>query len=340
MANELVKAATASVPAISGGQALPELVERAGGAARFAWDEFFYAEHHNPHTQKAYMRAVKRFLAWAESEGVELAAITPGMIGHYLVGLGGSPAKRNLHLSALRGFFDRLVNRHVVVLNPAATAKGVKDTVVEGKTPEITLEQARTLLASIQVAKVVDDGQGGRIETPLLVGLRDRAILATLKFTACRAGAVAKLRLGDFQYDGTQFVLRFQEKGGKSREIPVRHDLEGYIRAYLDAAGIAGEGKDRPLFRSALRRTKQLTSNAMTSKAICELIKRRLRDAGLPERLSPHSFRVAAVTDLLTQGVPLEDVQYLAGHSEPRTTALYDRRQKRVTRNIVERISS
>ena len=31
--------------------------------------------------------------------------------------------------------------------------------------------------------------------------------------------------------------------------------------------------------------------------------------------------------------------QYLAGHAEPRTTALYDRRKKRVTRNIVERIS-
>ena len=59
----------------------------------------------------------------------------------------------------------------------------------------------------------------------------------------------------------------------------------------------------------------------------------------LPERLSPHSFRVAAITDLLTQGVPLEDVQHLAGHAEPRTTGLYDRRQKRVTRNIVERIS-
>ena len=46
-----------------------------------------------------------------------------------------------------------------------------------------------------------------------------------------------------------------------------------------------------------------------------------------------------AITDLLTQGVPLEDVQYLAGHAEPRTTGLYDRRQKEVTRNIVERIS-
>jgi hypothetical protein len=45
---------------------LPSLVERAGGAARFAWDEYFFAEHHNPHTQKAYMRAMKRFMAWAE----------------------------------------------------------------------------------------------------------------------------------------------------------------------------------------------------------------------------------------------------------------------------------
>ena len=35
----------------------------------------------------------------------------------------------------------------------------------------------------------------------------------------------------------------------------------------------------------------------------------------------------------------LEDVQYLAGHTEPRTTGLYDRRQKKVTRNIVEQIS-
>jgi integrase/recombinase XerD len=146
--------------------------------------------------------------------------------------------------------------------------------------------------------------------------------------------------LQDFQYDGTQFMLRFQEKGGKSREIPVRHDLEGYIRAYLDAAGIAADAKDRPLFRSTIHRTKQLTGNALTSKAICELLKRRLKDAGLPSRLSPHSFRVTAITDLLTQGVPLEDVQYLAGHTEPRTTGLYDRRKKTVTRNIVERISS
>ena len=60
-----------------------------------------------------------------------------------------------------------------------------------------------------------------------MVGLRDRAILATLVYTACRAGAVARLRIQDFQHDGTQHVLRLLEKGGKSREIPVWHDLSG-----------------------------------------------------------------------------------------------------------------
>ncbi len=94
------------------------------------------------------------------------------------------------------------------------------------------------------------------------------------------------------------------------------------------------------MFRSAVRKTKVLTPLPMTANDIYRMVKRRLRDAGLPARtLSCHSFRATTITDLLTQGVPLEDVQYLAGHADPRTTRLYDRCQKQVTRNIVERIS-
>jgi hypothetical protein len=51
---------------------------------------------------------------------------------------------------------------------------------------------------------------------------------------------------------------------------------------------------------------------------------------------SPHSFRITVVTDLLNQNVPLEDVPYLAAHSNPRTTQIYDRRRRRVTRNCRE----
>jgi integrase/recombinase XerD len=115
----------------------------------------------------------------------------------------------------------------------------------------------------------------------------------------------------------------------------VRHDLEGFILAYVEAAGIAGEARDSPLFRASNGRSRKLASKPLGTERICELDKRRLKDAGLPSRLSPHSFRVTAITSLLEQGVPMEDVQYLTGHAEPRKTTLYDRRKKRVTRNIV-----
>ena len=59
------------------------------------------------------MRAVRLFLSWVQEQKEELAAITPGMVGQHLVDLDGSTAKCNQNLAALRGFFDRVVNRHV-----------------------------------------------------------------------------------------------------------------------------------------------------------------------------------------------------------------------------------
>jgi integrase/recombinase XerD len=301
----------------------PPIVIAAGGGAEFAWDEFFKGQIANAHTRKNYAHAVRHFLAWCDhpDRQIPLVRIAPGDVGDYLAGLTLATPTKKLRLAALRRFFDVLVVRHVVLLNPAASVRAERYSVVEGKTPEIGTAQARDLLKSIDASN--------------LVGLRDRAIIAVLIYTAARVGAVAKLTLKNFKNDGTQYTLRFSEKGGKSREIPVRHDLEQVLIVYIEAAGIT-EG---PLFRPAFRRTKMLTAKTMSGIDICRMMKRRLKAAGLPDQFSPHSFRVATVTDLLEQNVPLEDVQHLAGHADPRTTRLYDRRRKKVTRNIVERIS-
>ena len=109
--------------------------------------------------------------------------------------------------------------------------------------------------------------------------------------------------------------------------------------AYLNAAGLRDAPKDTPLFQSAVRKEKRLSGKAIHVNDVCRMMKRRLRDADLPEQLSPHSFRITTITDLLGQGIPLEDVQRLAGHADPRTTRLYDRRDRKITRNVVERIS-
>jgi integrase/recombinase XerD len=304
---------------------VPRIVSDASPAANFAWDEFFRASLRNPHTRIAYSRAVMRLLAWLDKLGVSLAQVTPGMIGGYFDELEGSVPTKKLALAAIRKFFDAMVQRHVMILNPAASVRGERYAVVEGKTPAISPDQARAILAAID------------IKTP--TGLRDRAVIATLIYTAARAGAVASLRLKDFTHDGTQYALRFAEKGGKAREIPVRHDLERYLQGYLAAAVADDEPKTAPLFRTLVRRTGAFTANAMSGTDIWRMVKRRLKSAGLPAQICPHSFRVATVTDLLSQGVPLSDVQYLAGHSDPRTTRLYDRRQQAVSRILVERIS-
>lgn len=303
----------------------PVLVEKAGPAAWFAWEEFIFGRIRNPHTRAAYERAIRRFLVYCEAHGKELPTVSPRDVGSYLDGLDHAVATKKLHLSAIRHFFDTLVTRHVVVLNAAASVRGERLQVVEGKTPEITVLRARRLVQSI--------------DTSNIVGLRDRAIIGVLIYTASRVGAVAKLRRGDFYNLGEQYCLRFTEKGGKSREIPARHDLQRFIREYLEAGAMEYSDKSRPLFRTTIRRTKKLTQNGMTAGDMARMVKRRLRQANLPSMISPHSFRVTTITDLLSQGVPLEDVQNLAGHADPRTTRLYDRRQRKVTRNIVERIS-
>jgi integrase/recombinase XerD len=236
-----------------------------------------------------------------------------------------SIATRNLHLSALRHFFDNLVTRHAIALNPALSVRGERLSVMEGRTPEIPIGDVRKLLASI--------------DTSHIVGLRDRAILAVMVYTTSRRSAAAKLRCSDFYNAGQQWMLHFGEKGGKSREIPVRHDLQEVISAYIEAAGLRDAPKDTPLFQSALKKQRRLSGKAINGDDFYRMMKRRLKDCGMPLLYSPHSFRVTTITDLLEQNVPREDVQHLAGHSDPRTTGLYDRRKRKISRNIVERIS-
>lgn len=308
---------------------LPEIIRRAGANAVFAAHEFFSGMIRNVHTRRAYMKAVRDFLEWAGHHGGgELAQLAPWHVGQYfeeMAAAGTSIATRNMRLSGLRHFFDNLVTRHAIMLNPARTVRGEKLNIMEGRTPEIPIAEVRKLLASIDTSHVV--------------GLRDRAILAVLVYTASRRSAAAKLRLSDFYNTGQQWMLHFAEKGGKSREIPVRHDLEQIVNQYIDAAGLRDAPKDTPLFQRAMKKQRRLSGKPLNGDDIHRMMKRRLKDFDLPLLYSPHSFRVTTITDLLEQGIPREDVQHLAGHSDARTTGLYDRRKRKISRNIVERIS-
>jgi hypothetical protein len=67
------------------------------------------------------------------------------------------------------------------------------------------------------------------------------------------------------------------------------------------------------------------------------MMKRRLKDFGLPLLYSPRSFRVTIITDLLEQNVPREDVRHMAGHADAAPPA--STTGTRSMRDIEERIS-
>src|SRR4051794_26998136 len=230
MSGELVIIERNGPPGRSPGE-LPALVVSAGGAATQAWTDFFDGRVRNDHTRRAYGRSVRHFLAWCEREELELHRIMAGDVGRYLSQLSGGPAKKKGTLAALRRYFRVLVERHVCLIKPAAEAETARYEIVEGKTPEITDAQFRAVLAAI--------------DPTTLVGLRDQLIIKALAYTGARVGAVAGLERQHFYEARNQWMLHFGEKRGKSREIPVAHDLKVLLDEYLEKTGIKQERRRR-----------------------------------------------------------------------------------------------
>ena len=103
---------------------------------------------------------------------------------------------------------------------------------------------------------------------------------------------------------------------------------------------LEGRSNKIPLFRTAKKRKRESSERGLNGNDLPRIVKRRPANAGLPSgAFCCHSFRVTTAMNLLKQQVPQEQVQYLLGHSDARTTDLYDRSEKEVTRNIVELIS-
>jgi integrase len=108
------------------------------------------------------------------------------------------------------------------------------------------------------------------------------------------------------------------------------------LEAYLAAAGIGGENGS-PLFRT-LDRSGKLTERRVYRTDILAMVKRRVREAGLSERVSCHTFRATGITCYLLNGGTLEHAQRIAAHESPTTTKLYDRTSDEISLDEIERI--
>lgn len=314
-------------PRPGGSLSLPPLIAAAGAAAAESTLEFFTARIPNPNTREAYGRAVARFCRWCEGQGLALGALTAPVVAAYMQLLIAelSTPSVNQHMAALRQWLDWLTTRGALPGNPARAVKGIRYSTVEGKTPVLERAQAKALFGSLE--EVTD-----------IVSLRDRAILAVMLFGFVRVGAVVKMRVRDFEDSaGGDAFLVLHEKGGKERRIPCHHLVRNYLRDYLAAADLDPRSK-LPLFQSAPGRSGVLSAAPMHRVNVLAMVKRRCAAVGLPPSISNHSFRATGITIHQENGGRIEDAAELAGHASTRTTQLYNRKDRKVTRAEVERV--
>ncbi|MBV8846065.1 MAG: tyrosine-type recombinase/integrase [Bryobacterales bacterium] len=175
------------------------------------------------------------------------------------------------------------------------------------------------------------------MDVSTVVGLRDRAMIAVMTYTFARVGAVVTLNVEDYFHQKKRWWLRLREKNGKVNEMPCHHKLEGYLDAYIEAAGIEGDRKG-PLFRTAIGKTGRLGEKRMSRVDVWYMVRRRAADAGIETSIGCHTFRATGITDYLTNGGRIEVAQKMAGHSNAKTTGLYDRRNDDISVGEVERI--
>ena len=303
---------------------VPALFVEAGKKAAYRFIEFFTADIRNRHTRDAYARAVAKFSMWCERKDLQLPQITPVIVAAYIEELGREVSKPTVKqsLAAIRMLFDYLVVGQVMPMNPAYAVRGPKHIVKKGKTPVLTAEETRELLGIININS--------------MAGLRDRALIGVMVYSFARVGAVVGMNVGDYFQQGKRWWFRLHEKGGKHHEVPAHHKAEEYVDAYLQAAGL-GEDKKSPLFRS-LDRRRNLTGRRIHRIEVLAMIKRRARQAGLPETISCHTFRATGITTYLENGGTIENAQQIAAHESPRTTKLYDRTSDAISLDEIERI--
>ena len=156
-------------------------------------------------------------------------------------------------------------------------------------------------------------------------------------YSFARIGAALGMKVDDVFTQNRRLWVRLREKGGKAHAMPCHHVLEGYLAAYLDGTGLAGDGKG-PLFRTIGRGTALLTRTPLPQANAYAMIGRRALAAGIATKVGNHSFRATGITAYLKNGGTLEKAAAMANHASTRTTQLYDRRHDEMSLDEVERI--
>ncbi|HWL08776.1 MAG TPA: site-specific tyrosine recombinase XerD [Planctomicrobium sp.] len=255
-------------------------------------------------TVAAYRVDINQFITWFDAEQLN------------------SVLEVNLQL--LAGFVEVLHSRDLKATTIARRLVALKMffryLVLEGIVAESTVE----LLSSPKLWKYLPTVLSPEMVDQLMENpnwsdafpLRDRAVLAMLYATGCRASEVSGMTVMSLNLE--QNFCRCLGKGNKERIVSLNPIAIRCIQNYLS--------RERPKMvrlhdSGSLFVTR--TGRSLTRINIWHLVKKYSRRSGCGPKISPHTLRHSFATHMLAGGAEIRALQELLGHASIRTTQIY-----------------
>jgi integrase/recombinase XerD len=306
-------------------------------------DDFAATLVARPQTQRTYLRACRRFVAWLGPQAgpEDLTARNVAAYHAHLVAGGRASATVKKDRAALNSWLRWLVEHDRI---PAAQAR--EALAVRLPRAEQTEREPPKALSATQYERLLREAKA-RIADDPLAGSRDLALVLVLGDAGLRCEELARLERRDFLP---------ARKGARLRALDVRHGKgDRQRRVKLSTAAtraivrwdrertreLGPPADDAPLFVTlgSRRRDGSYTrpGGRCGQGVLSDMLKRLGAAAELPEELRhPHALRHTCATELLRAGATIADVRVFLGHASVKTTSVYlasgDERQEDVVR--------
>lgn len=197
-------------------------------------------------------------------------------------------------LSVIKSFFAWMVDEEIILRNPAARIK--------------TMKQPKRLpksLTQIELEKIREATKT----------LRERALVEVMYSTGCRLSEVSNMKREGVDWsNGSMKVIG---KGDKERIVYLTPKAQYHLKQYLD------ECKEKENNCEFLFSTQRRPYRQMKNKTIQDEVDKIAARTDVKKNVTPHVFRHTFATLAMENGIELGDLQQLLGHENANTTLKY-----------------
>jgi integrase/recombinase XerD len=267
------------------------------------------------HTQRTYDGLLKKFIAWAETQGiskweqVQLSHLTAFLQDERERTLAHEPKESQRRLSS-----------ESVYLEIAALRAFYRYAEEEKLLPRNVAENLSLPRRWKRLPKALSDADIEKLLTPEQPvtphSLCDEAILELAYASGLRRSELCGLRLEQLHLEAG--FINVIGKGNKERVVPVGTKAVAALDRYL-ASGRPKLVKPRSPANVFLTQR----GTAFASITMWQHITARVRRSGVARHITPHMLRHSFATHLLEHGADLRVIQELLGHANISTTEIY-----------------